>query len=74
MNRPLGEYDVSKLSDGDLDAKIAQADWGSPYSIALTQERQRRQLESLKKPHWVLWATLVAGAIAAAAAVILLLR
>jgi len=72
--KPLGEYDVSKLSDKELDAKIIESGWASPHFIALSQERQRRQLEILKKPHWILWATLVAGAIAAIATVILLFR
>ena len=54
-----GEYDVSKLSPEKLEAELAKADWGSPHFIALSQERQRRQLDDLKKPHRLLWWTFV---------------
>jgi hypothetical protein len=38
------------------------------------QQHLKTAVEDLGKPHWVIWATLVAGAIAAVAAVILLFR
>ena len=59
----LGQYDVSQLSTEQLEAELAKTDWGSPHFIALTQERQRRQLESLKKPHWIVRWTLVISAL-----------
>jgi hypothetical protein len=42
--------------------------------IIAGQERLKTTVGSLAKPHWVVWATFVAGAIAAVAAVILLFR
>jgi hypothetical protein len=38
------------------------------------QERLKTTIGSLAKPHWVIWATFIAGAIAALASVILLFR
>ena len=55
----LGQYDVSQLSPEKLEAELTKTDWGSPHFMALTQERQRRQLESLQKPHWIVRWTLV---------------
>lgn len=43
------------------------------WEVARLELEERRHLELLR-PHWVLWATLVAGTIAALAAVILLFR
>jgi hypothetical protein len=64
------------------------ADSHAPQAIAATElieelglaEQQQQfarinsQLNRLEKPHWVIWATFFAGAIAAIAAVILLFR
>ena len=43
-------------------------------TLVAEQQRLKAAIESLAKPHWVIWATFVAGAIAAIAALILLLR
>jgi hypothetical protein len=43
-------------------------------ALVAEQQRLKTSVESLAKPHWVIWATFIAGAIAAVAAVILLFR
>lgn len=62
---PIGQDDVRKHSDEELERRILHAGWGGPHYTALIQERQRRQLQklqsemgSLKKPHPVMWWTL----------------
>jgi hypothetical protein len=68
-------------SDEELQQVIDREPGHSANHLAAAAEIQRRQLggvhrrlERLEKPHWVIWATFVAGAIAAIAAVILLFR
>ncbi len=43
-------------------------------TLVVGQQHLKTSVDSLAKPHWVLWATLVATAIAAIAGVILLFR
>jgi hypothetical protein len=64
---------IPTASDAQLDEFIQKTPTDSLRSQAI-HEREMRSLSRLEKPHWVLWATLVATAIAAIAAVILLFR
>ena len=74
MNDPTRE-EITRMSDESLDKFIesgpgpGKKDWD--FAV---EERQRRKLDRLANPHWVVWATFVVGAIAAIAAVILLFR
>jgi hypothetical protein len=71
----------TNCTDVELQQALAHASATSIAWHGITAEIQRRQmaeihkrLQHLEKPHWVVWATFVAGAIAAIAAVILLFR
>jgi hypothetical protein len=62
----MGQDDVRKHSDEELEHQILHAGWNSPHYTALIQERQRRHWErlqseitALKKPHPAVWWTLV---------------
>ena len=68
-------------SDEELQQVIDSEPGHGANHLAASAELQRRKLDGvhaslrrLEKPHWVIWATFVAGAIAAIAAVILLFR
>ena len=79
--------DWEKLTDKEL-ADRAESGFTGQGSLIETTRRLRKDIDTLNqgqkdlkfsvyqlaKPHWVLWATLVVGAIAAIAAVILLFR
>jgi hypothetical protein len=54
----------------EMDERAAQRH----QALLAEQERLKGSVDHLAKPHWVHWATLGAGAIAALAAVILLFR
>ena len=41
---PLGQDDVTKLSDSEIEQRFKTSGWGSPHFMALVEERQRRQL------------------------------
>jgi hypothetical protein len=57
-----------------LDEYLLQACGNEHLHRMASAERERRHFQQLRKPHWVIWATFVAGAIAAIAAMILLFR
>jgi hypothetical protein len=66
--------DFSKTSTKDLEDLRYNSQLGSRLFLGADYELQKRLLLQTSKPHWVIWATFVAGAIAAIAAVILLFR
>jgi hypothetical protein len=66
--------DFSKTSTKDLEDLRYNSQFGSRLFLGADCELQKRQMQRTSRPHWVIWATFVAGAIAAIAAVILLFR
>lgn len=61
---PLGQDDVTRHTDEELERQILHAGWGGPHHTALVAERQRRQFQALQtqvralnKPHWTLMPT-----------------
>jgi hypothetical protein len=70
MRHPPPPKPPNQMTDSELE---------SPgFNLQIQQEKQYREIkaaiERLEKPHWVIWATFFAGAIAAIASVILLFR
>jgi hypothetical protein len=83
MKPPPAPTPAPKLTDDELEQRRRQG-W-NPADAVEHQSRQLQKLldgqgtlkdsvDRLARPHWVLWATLVATAIAAIAGVILLFR
>jgi hypothetical protein len=70
----MSDPDFSKTSTKDLEDLRYNSQFGSRLFLGADYELQKRQMQRASRPHWVIWATFVAGAIAAIAAVILLFR
>jgi hypothetical protein len=64
------DEEIRRKETSEMEVKAEQR-----HQVLLAEQRRlRASVDRLAKPHWVLWATLIAGAIAAVAGVILLFR
>jgi hypothetical protein len=77
----LGPKKWRHYSEEELQQVLDSEPGHSANHLAAAHELQHRhlvgvhsRLERLEKPHWLIWATFFAGAIAAIAALILLFR